>query len=239
MSSSCRKKPKNQRKVAMSYMDEDDVEDLRSLPTGRGNSQTDFQGDEENGELDGREDLFAVIDAFFESHSLVHQQIESFNQFIEQSVVELLKDSDEIHLVTGGQETITVGGETKVVHTRHTIRWDVEQANSLIWRQPTIKQTDEDGHSSTKRIYPAEARYRGLTYAAKLEARLQYTCTDYCSIDDGKLIDHNGDECVPTYQGSEMVDVCEVACLVYLHASPCRCFAPSHCSCGPTGCRFR
>ena len=85
-----------------------------------------------------------VVESLFEEYPLVKQHIDSYNEFIDRKVDQILQEENEV--------TTTKNEGTKIKF--HTIRIE----------KPTI--TEADG--SKRLIYPMEARMRKSTYAASL-----------------------------------------------------------------------
>jgi len=91
------------------------------------------------------DDLFVVVKAFFEEKGLVRQHLDSYNEFIDHGLQEVIDSIGEI-------EIPSPQGVYKIVFGR--VRVD----------KPRVK----DIHVGDKTLYPMEARIRGLTYAAPI-----------------------------------------------------------------------
>src|SRR3989338_4874524 len=87
-----------------------------------------------------------LIKKYFEDHSIVNSNIESFNHFIEFELQQIIEENKEIE-------------PTIIPHNVDEFKIKFDK----IWlERPTI--TEADG--SKKNIYPIEARLRKITYAA-------------------------------------------------------------------------
>ncbi|OYT52781.1 DNA-directed RNA polymerase subunit B [Candidatus Bathyarchaeota archaeon ex4484_135] len=91
------------------------------------------------------EDLFVVVKAFFEEKGLVRQHLDSYNDFIEHGLQEVIDSVGEIEIPSPEGPFKVVFGKVKV-------------------GRPRVK----DIHLGEKPLYPMEARIRNLTYAAPI-----------------------------------------------------------------------
>ncbi|ORD94053.1 RPB2 [Enterospora canceri] len=103
--------------------------------------------------LGNEENNWAVITSFFEQKGLVRQQLDSFNQFVEVKMQEIMDENSVISV----KSTPTAGNTTQ-----REMRLHFGQISVVA---PPV-YTESDG--STKDIYPNEARLRDLTYAANV-----------------------------------------------------------------------
>ncbi|OMJ07383.1 DNA-directed RNA polymerase II subunit RPB2 [Smittium culicis] len=119
----------------------------------------DYQGegdevaDEEDSEIT-QEDCWSIITRYFDENGLVRQQIASFNEFIENTLQEIVDENT--HLVL---QTQTQGPGRSEMLKRYHIQFE------QVYLSPTAV-TEADG--SSQQLYPQEARLRNLTYAAPL-----------------------------------------------------------------------
>nr|QIS77013.1 DNA-directed RNA polymerase II subunit [Pterulicium secundirameum] len=111
-------------------------------------------GDEDYEEI-SQEDCWAIISTFFDEKGLVRQQLDSFDEFVQNTMQELVEESGELVLDQYDQHT---GAETDV-----TRRYEIKFGQIYLSR-PTI--TEADG--TVVPIFPQEARLRNLTYSAPL-----------------------------------------------------------------------
>ncbi|RUP47400.1 hypothetical protein BC936DRAFT_145777, partial [Jimgerdemannia flammicorona] len=102
-------------------------------------------------ELISQEDCWAVITSFFEEKGLVRQQLDSFDEFVQNTMQELVDENSNLVLQHVGAD----GDVTK----RYIIDF-----GQIYLSKPTM--TENDG--STQPMFPQEARLRNLTYAAPL-----------------------------------------------------------------------
>eukprot|EP00594_Rhizosolenia_setigera_P020339 CAMPEP_0178963112 /NCGR_PEP_ID=MMETSP0789-20121207/14811_1 /TAXON_ID=3005 /ORGANISM="Rhizosolenia setigera, Strain CCMP 1694" /LENGTH=1245 /DNA_ID=CAMNT_0020647481 /DNA_START=60 /DNA_END=3797 /DNA_ORIENTATION=- len=112
-----------------------------------------------------QEDAWAVISAYFEENGLVRQQLDSFDEFIQNTMQELVDDSPDIrvspelqHLV-GYEENFDVGLDQDSQKKVFEI-----QFNQVYLSKPTTIEKD----GTVTNMFPHEARLRSLTYSAPL-----------------------------------------------------------------------
>ncbi|KAF8509919.1 DNA-directed RNA polymerase II, subunit 2 [Gautieria morchelliformis] len=102
-----------------------------------------------------QEDCWTVISSFFAEKGLVRQQLDSFDEFVQNTMQELVDENSRLILDQGDQ------------HTGHdmdmTRRYEIEFGQIYLSR-PTV--TEADG--SVVPVFPQEARLRNLTYSAPL-----------------------------------------------------------------------
>ncbi|KAJ1960328.1 DNA-dependent RNA polymerase II [Dipsacomyces acuminosporus] len=101
-----------------------------------------------------QEDCWAVITRYFDENGLVREQIASFNEFIENTLQEIVDENRTLVLQTSIQ-----GKQRQEVFKRYRIEF-----GQVYLAQPTF--TEKDGSSNP--LHPQEARLRNLTYAAPL-----------------------------------------------------------------------
>ncbi|RUS20720.1 hypothetical protein BC937DRAFT_94527 [Endogone sp. FLAS-F59071] len=105
----------------------------------------------EEEELISQEDCWLVITSFFDEKGLVRQQLDSFDEFVQNTMQELVDENSNLVLQHVGND----GDLTK----RYIIDF-----GQIYLSKPTM--TESDG--STQPMFPQEARLRNLTYAAPL-----------------------------------------------------------------------
>jgi len=110
-----------------------------------------------------QEDAWAVISAYFEEKGLVRQQLDSFDEFIQNTMQELVDDSGDIrvspelqHLVGYDEEELEDMNQGKKV-------FEIKFGQVYLSKPTTV---EKDG--TVTNIFPHEARLRNLTYAAPL-----------------------------------------------------------------------
>ncbi|KAJ1660661.1 DNA-dependent RNA polymerase II [Dispira simplex] len=102
-----------------------------------------------------QEDCWTVISSFFEEKGLVRQQLDSFDEFIQNTMQELVDENQNLVMQTSVQ-----GHSSDVdIIKRYHIR-----LGQIYLSKPTM--TESDG--STHDMFPQEARLRNLTYASPL-----------------------------------------------------------------------
>ena len=104
------------------------------------------------GEID-QEDAWAVVSAFFSNKGLVRQQLDSFNEFINTTVQEIVDESSEIVVRPQSQHNPLDEGE-EPEDKRVVIRF-----GQIYLSRPTM--TEADGETVV--LFPKEARLRNLT----------------------------------------------------------------------------
>ncbi|PSS05448.1 hypothetical protein PHLCEN_2v3828 [Hermanssonia centrifuga] len=114
-----------------------------------------LEDDEEEYEEITHEDCWAVISSFFEQKGLVRQQLDSFDEFVQNTMQELVDENADLILDQADQHT---GHESDV-----TRRYEIKFGQIYLSR-PTV--TEADG--SVVPVFPQEARLRNLTYSAPL-----------------------------------------------------------------------
>ena len=114
----------------------------------------DDEEDEEAEEIT-QEDCWTVISAFFDQKGLVRQQLDSFDEFVQNTMQELVDENADLILDQADQHT---GHESDV-----TRRYEIKFGQIYLSR-PTV--TEADG--SVVPVFPQEARLRNLTYSAPL-----------------------------------------------------------------------
>jgi len=103
-------------------------------------------------EIDGKGDSWAVISAFFREKGLVRQQLDSFNEFVENTIQEVVEEALPIEVKL---DEDTEPGTYKKLRIRF-----------LQMHLGYPQHTEADG--SAENLYPRVARLRNLTYSAPL-----------------------------------------------------------------------
>ncbi|BGP69929.1 DNA-dependent RNA polymerase II [Rhodotorula toruloides] len=112
-------------------------------------------GDDYLDETITQEDCWTVIAAYFADKTLVSQQIDSFNEFVNTTMQELVDESGSLILDQNMQHSGKAGDATK----RYELKFE-----QIYLSKPT--QTEADG--TVAPMFPNEARLRNLTYSAPL-----------------------------------------------------------------------
>lgn len=102
-----------------------------------------------------QEDAWAVISSYFEEKGLVRQQLDSFDEFIQNTMQELVDDSRHIRITPESQ----YNPGQKQSDTIYQVNF-----GQIYLSKPTMTESD----TSTSVMFPHEARLRNLTYAAPL-----------------------------------------------------------------------
>jgi len=103
-----------------------------------------------------QEDCWEVISAYFEEKGLVRQQLDSFDEFIMNTMQEIVDESPRLELVPQQQHNPTQ-------EQRGDITYGIQFAQIYL-SKPTWVEPDQ----TTSAMFPNEARLRNLTYAAPL-----------------------------------------------------------------------
>lgn len=111
--------------------------------------------DEDDYEDITQEDCWTVISSFFEQKGLVRQQLDSFDEFVQNTMQELVDENADLILDQADQHT----GHSTDTTRRYEIKF-----GQIYLSRPTV--TEADG--SVVPVFPQEARLRNLTYSAPL-----------------------------------------------------------------------
>ncbi|TFK30881.1 DNA-dependent RNA polymerase II second largest subunit [Coprinopsis marcescibilis] len=102
-----------------------------------------------------QEDCWTVITSFFDQKGLVRQQLDSFDEFVQNTMQELVDENAELILDQADQHTGLSSDTTR----RYEIRF-----GQIYLSRPTVTELD----GSVVPVFPQEARLRNLTYSAPL-----------------------------------------------------------------------
>ena len=108
-----------------------------------------------------QEDCWEVISAYFEEKGLVRQQLDSFDEFIMNTMQEIVDECAQLKLVPQEQHNPTMqasGGKSYKI-----------KFGQIYLSKPTWVEPDQ----TTSAMFPNEARLRNLTYAAPLYMDLE------------------------------------------------------------------
>ena len=139
---------------------------------GDGNAMMDGGG---YGEHDGmdiddipvtQEDSWAVISAYFEEKGLVRQQLDSFDEFIQNTMQELVDSSGDIRVSPELQHMVGYndeddGDDAAFAETKPV--FEIKFGQVYLSKPTTV---EKDG--TVTNMFPHEARLRNLTYSAPL-----------------------------------------------------------------------
>jgi DNA-directed RNA polymerase II subunit RPB2 len=103
-----------------------------------------------------QEDAWTVISAYFAEKGLVRQQLDSFDEFIQNTMQELVDDSGELNVRPEIQYT---PGQEDVTRSTFAVLF-----NQVYVSKPTA--TERDG--TTSNMFPHEARLRNMTYSSPM-----------------------------------------------------------------------
>eukprot|EP01105_Mastigella_eilhardi_P008945 TRINITY_DN2141_c2_g1_i2.p1 TRINITY_DN2141_c2_g1~~TRINITY_DN2141_c2_g1_i2.p1 ORF type:complete len:1262 (-),score=328.38 TRINITY_DN2141_c2_g1_i2:112-3750(-) len=122
---------------------------------GEGEQAQDAGAEEEDDEISGN-DPWVVISSYFEEKGMVRQQLDSFDEFIQNTMQELVSETPEIILFPDRDPT----------KNKNVIKF-----GQVYLSKPMI--TEADG-SFGMQLYPNDARLRNLTYAAPLYVDIEH-----------------------------------------------------------------
>ncbi|KAI4312159.1 hypothetical protein MLD38_037002 [Melastoma candidum] len=111
---------------------------------------------EEDGEIT-QKDAWTVISAYFEEKGLVAQQLDSFNEFVQHTMQEIVDELGDIEIRPDPQHV--PGSRQDFAEIIHKIKF-----GQIYLSKPTM--TESDGETVT--LLPRDARLRNLTYSAPL-----------------------------------------------------------------------
>ena len=101
----------------------------------------------------GQDDSWAVISAFFKDKGLVRQQLDSFNEFVNSSMQEIVEE-DPIRVRSEQQYVPGQQPEEDSEEKEHVVKFE-----QIYLSKPTT--TEADGETAV--LFPKEARLRNLT----------------------------------------------------------------------------
>lgn len=125
-------------------------------------------------------DAWCVIDAYFEKKGLVRQQIDSFNEFIDISLQEVVTDSGKFTVDAPNQFGM---GQDHSKKLRALIEFD-----QVYVTRPTF--TEADG--SVNPITPQQARLRNLTYSVALFTDVRIEEEEFDETTNDWIVTSNG-----------------------------------------------
>lgn len=138
-----------------------------SLTSRGGNEAEEFHNSADvGGEVDGDDSInadqaWAVVNSYFDEKGLVRQQLDSFDEFVNNGMQEIIDDSPDIEVKTNLQYVPGVRSRPTV----HTISF-----GQMYMSKPTIRESD----GRTAILYPHEARLRNSVYDAPLYVDVKY-----------------------------------------------------------------
>ncbi|CAJ0640509.1 11934_t:CDS:2 [Entrophospora sp. SA101] len=106
-----------------------------------------------------QEDCWTVISSFFHDKGLVRQQLDSFDEFVQNTMQEIVDENKNLVL-----QTVSGNSSEGDKARRFYIRF-----GQVYLSRPTM--TEADG--SVQAMFPQEARLRNLTYAAPIYVNMK------------------------------------------------------------------
>eukprot|EP00002_Diphylleia_rotans_P011826 TRINITY_DN2327_c0_g1_i1.p1 TRINITY_DN2327_c0_g1~~TRINITY_DN2327_c0_g1_i1.p1 ORF type:complete len:1170 (+),score=228.73 TRINITY_DN2327_c0_g1_i1:104-3613(+) len=120
-------------------------------------------GDYEQNDTLTQEYVWPVVSAYFEEHSLVQQQIASFDEFARSGILRIVQDPSSMIDV---EQSVSVGHGTSQISCYANVCF-----RDVYIAKPQHKERD----NRNARIFPNEARLRNLTYTSTI--KVQYLLT--------------------------------------------------------------
>ncbi|XP_051125161.1 DNA-directed RNA polymerase II subunit RPB2-like [Andrographis paniculata] len=145
-----------------------------------------------------QEDAWAVISAYFEEKGLVRQQLDSFDEFIQNTMQEIVDESAHIEIRPESQHNPARSSD--FVETVYRIKF-----SQIYLSKPMM--TESDGETNT--LYPKAARLRNLTYSSPLY------------VDVTKKVVRKGHECEEVAETQEFTKVFIGKVPIMLRSSYC------------------
>jgi DNA-directed RNA polymerase II subunit RPB2 len=139
-----------------------------------------------------QEDCWTVISSFFDEKGLVRQQLDSFDEFVQNTMQELVDENSDLILHQAPQHT----GHDEGLSRRYEIKF-----GQIYLSRPTV--TEADG--SVVPVFPQEARLRNLTYSAPLYIEMKKRV--FISRDEGEGDEATWDEETPESTDEESTKV--------------------------------
>lgn len=148
-------------------------------------------------------DVWDVIHEYFDKNGLCRQAIDSFDLFVDETMLHVINDSRE-RVFTPEPNVMRGGNSAKRV--QHTIKF----TSINMQESPTIKEKD----GKERMIWPNQARQRNVTYASTLFADVKYSFVE--------LDDKTGDPIEETRQ-DEIIKLIEIGRIpIMLRSDSCR-----------------
>ncbi|KAJ1640261.1 RNA polymerase II core subunit [Pavlovales sp. CCMP2436] len=123
-----------------------------------------------------QDDAWEVISSYFADKGLVQQQLNSFDEFLETTMQEIIDEHPSVDVRPGIQMNPT---QAAGAETRHVIEF-----GQVYLSRASV--TEPDGKNST--LFPNEARLRNLTYSCPLYIDVEHTTFDLQP--DGEEVPH-------------------------------------------------
>ena len=163
---------KNEKNNLGFKIDPDSMEIDEDIFSGKGNLNSvhikrddNFMSDDYSDEVDeiNEKDSWKVISAFFDQHGLVNQQTDSFNQFIEKNIQEIIDENKSIIIEPDKGYVLK--------NISNHISYELNFGQAHIAANPQF--LEKDGISEHK-IFPNEARVRNLDYLSELSVDITF-----------------------------------------------------------------
>lgn len=130
------------------------------------------------------EDAWTVVNAYFKEKGLVRQQLDSFDEFINNSIQELVNDMPEIE-VRPNQQFLPGEEVDDGANVTYKIKF-----GQIYLSTPSVKEND----GSVTLLFPYQARLRSLTYSAAVYVMINTTTRTVRDIGDSEDESIDGEE---------------------------------------------
>ena len=155
--------------------------------------------DEQDESAINQEDCWEVISAYFEEKGLVRQQLDSFDEFIMNTMQEIVDECAQLQLVPQQQHNPLMqasGGRSYKI-----------TFGQIYLSKPTWVEPDQ----TTSAMFPNEARLRNLTYAAPLYMDLKRSTV---TIDADGIEDEEEEEFSKVFLGQVPIMLRSTYCIL-------------------------
>ncbi|KAI8614109.1 DNA-dependent RNA polymerase II second largest subunit [Chytriomyces sp. MP71] len=164
-----------------------------------------YAGGDGEPELLTQEDCWTVITSFFKEKGLVSQQLASYNEFITNTMQEIVFENSTQTVETNSQYS----GDESDVAKRYVIKFD-----QVYLSKP--QRREGDGEVNAK-FYPQQARLRNLTYAAPIFIDVSLSVKRASIGEDGEqeFVNDGPEESEKIYVGEIPIMLKSEFCLLY------------------------
>eukprot|EP01084_Bolivina_argentea_P251838 422540_1 len=119
-------------------------------------------------------DSWTVISKYFEANGLVRQQIASFDEFVRNTIQEIVEDTGEIYAISGPQRSPDDGRD---------YRTKIKIEFAQVYITPPTRVGDS---CQEEPLLPSACRLRQFTYCAEVECEIRRTISE---VDDESMVE--------------------------------------------------
>lgn len=197
------------RTEGMASMDVDDAEAYAGYAAGKGEmaayDDAGFEGADDDGAQLGpisADDSWHVISSYFEENGLVKQQLDSYNEFVENSVQQIVEEMGDLVIVPQQQYNPTRFAAASDPAGQAAMEAEEKTATHVKFSQIYISNpTHSEKGGETSSLFPREARLRNLTYATPLYVDVVVEKVSMEDPDNPTVISTSGNEYEKSYIG--------------------------------------